>query len=158
MIQERPKLKPPLKPAPARDGHVNRPRLLKDFVVKPTAPVPPSGSSQPPTRRDRVYFCRFCGRQSTGFLPPAWLCVERGVVAGSLPVPEGLSERDGKHFAKRTTMRLGIFCSWKCLALAAPRLEQLVRELNERGVGLRRLEPGEAPPAMPACVQKGGQE
>jgi hypothetical protein len=54
-------------------------------------------------------------------------------------------------------MRLGLFCSWDCLTEAMRRLQDLNRELNDRGIRLRPLVPGEAAPVPPA-VTKGGPE
>jgi hypothetical protein len=37
-----------------------------------------------------------------------------------------------------------------------PRLYEFDRNLIARGVGMKRLAPGEAPPALPAPAKKGG--
>jgi hypothetical protein len=96
-------------------------------------------------------------KQIIGYLPPCgWINIRRHVFRDSVPVPEGLTEQEQKIYRRRVTMGLGFFCSWKCLLAAMPRLGELNRQLNERGIGLRRLAPGEPPPPMPPRVQKGG--
>jgi hypothetical protein len=55
-------------------------------------------------------------------------------------------------------MRLGLFCSWECLNEAMRRLRELNQMLNDRGIGLRPLAPGEAAPVLPPAVTKGGPE
>jgi hypothetical protein len=78
--------------------------------------------------------------------PPGWLSLERHVARKSLAAP----------YRKQMRMGLGLYCSWDCFVRALPRLRELNRELNERGVGLKRLRPGEAPRLLPPPVTKGG--
>jgi hypothetical protein len=51
---------------------------------------------------------------------------------------------------------MGIYCSLICLLEALPRLELLEADLKRRGIGLKKLQPGEQPPVLPAPAKQGG--
>jgi hypothetical protein len=132
-------------------------------LAAPSSPVPPTSVEErrkeppsPPALRE--YFCRHCDRRVSGGLPPpGWLNLRRHIVPGSLgsPFPE-LPKLVRKIQRQRVTMGLGFFCSWECLTAAMPRLGELHRSLQNRGIGLRPLSEGEAPPRLPPVARKGG--
>jgi hypothetical protein len=179
-------IQPPLaKPDSAiRQAHLNRPPLLRNYSPKPAAvppqspkspvepgqpvkelkrkstPAAPAPRKPPPDLRpEREYFCRTCDRRITARWPPVgWLNLRRHIYRKSIALPEGLTEREQKVYRKRVTMGLGLFCGWNCLLAAMPRLGALCAELNERGIGLRRLAPGEQPANLLSHATKGGPQ
>jgi hypothetical protein len=111
-----------------------------------------------PARRE--YFCRQCDRRVSGNGPPAgWINIQRYILCGSLGGQPGSRSKGQAAIEKRrATMRLGLFCSWDCLTEAMGRLGELNQTLNERGIGLRPLAPGEVAPVLPPAVTRGGPE
>jgi hypothetical protein len=51
---------------------------------------------------------------------------------------------------------MGIYCSLLCLFESLPRLELLEASFIKRGICLRKLQPDEQPPTLPAAATKGG--
>ncbi|HKD45171.1 MAG TPA: hypothetical protein VKD24_05895 [Candidatus Angelobacter sp.] len=172
MTEDTRPLRPPLKPGLTAGGQPNgRPKLLKNFQVKVTTPPPVEAPTveAPPNRKKkakplseqplRLYFCRQCDLRIASRLPPTgWINIRRHIFPGSVQVPENMSPSDRWLHRRRVSMGLGLYCSATCLAGAMPRVVELIRQLDERGVGLKRLGEGEAPPVMPPCAQKGGAE
>ena len=155
--ERRQRLTPPLRKPDTglRAAHINRPRLLENFTPK-IGPAPAETKKPEKDRHPlREYFCRWCDRRITARLPPpGWINVRRHVYRGSLPIPEGLDKEQQKIYRRRCSMGFGYYCCWECLSAAMPRLAELNWQLNQRKVGLRRLNPGEDPPAMPPHVKK----
>jgi hypothetical protein len=110
---------------------------------RPTAAAKAPKQSPPTLRRE--YFCRQCDWRNQGNIPVGWWHLSRHAVEGSLPAP----------WDRRHSQPMGIYCSLECLLEVLLRLELLEADLKQLGVGLKKLKPGERPPALPAPVQKG---
>jgi hypothetical protein len=134
-------------------------------LAAPSSPVPRTSVAErrkeppsPPALRE--YFCRHCDRRISGGLPPpGWLTLHRYIVPGSLGSPSPDMPKLVRTVQRqRVTMGLGLFCSWECLTAAMPRLGELHCRLQNRGIGLRPLSQGEAPPDLPPPTTKGGPQ
>jgi hypothetical protein len=84
--------------------------------------------------------------------------LQRLVYPGSVAAPENLSKEEQRLYRRRASLTLGLFCGCPCFIAAMPRLGELVRQLDARGIGLKRLAEGEVPPSLPAPVSRGGAE
>jgi hypothetical protein len=128
----------------------------KGQLISPVAsasslpPPPPNGVTTGRAHPEREFFCRACDKRATGSVPFGWLRLLRSVHPDSLPAARLLIRRDHKGRAKYADQALGLFCSAECLAIAMPRLVDLVREFTEQGVGLQAPRLGEPPPDLPA--------
>jgi hypothetical protein len=159
----KPKWRPPLRTVGLPPRKTPSPKLRRPVEPKPPSltVVPTVSASE---RKDprcepapREYFCRQCDRRVSGNAPPAgWINIQRYILCGSIGGQQG-GRPKGKAF-QRATMRLGLFCSWDCLSEAMRRLGELNQTLNDRGIGLRSLAPGEAAPVLPRAVERGGPE
>jgi hypothetical protein len=169
-----PSLRPPLRkppalpsnqnaaPPPVRTGAI-RARPASASASAPPPPPPSVVTEQPAATRKRPpqlpsvalappeHFCRYCDRRETGATPPAgWLCVQRFIAPGSVAV------FNRPQWGRRYSQGLGFYCSTNCLLAALPRLSELCHDLQQRGVGMRSLVPGEVPSVLPPPVTKGG--
>ena len=151
---------PPLRP-PLRKPHPQIPPekyAPPPVHASPRVAIPPDDAGpQPVPKPAKQFFCRNCDRREMGRTPPpGWLSLQRHIARESLLAPEDLTERERKIYRKRDRMSLGLYCNWDCFVRALPRLGELYRELNQRGIGLKPLLPGEVPPPMPPAVTRGG--
>jgi hypothetical protein len=51
---------------------------------------------------------------------------------------------------------MGVYCSLMCVLEALPRLELLEADFRRRGIGMKPIKNGEAPPKLPPPVERGG--
>jgi hypothetical protein len=138
-------------PAPVPFRKPQKPPVPPPPLPRPPSPPPPprpaAGKPVPSPRiTSQEVFCRTCDARVVGPIPPGWWHLSRHVAPGSLAWT-------GRA---RTAQPMGLYCSLYCLLEAMPRLELLQNDLQQRGVGMRSLAPGETPPVLPVPVTKGG--